>query len=190
MRGGRLLAEESPEDLLFYLNTSSLEEVFFILSAQQSENGLLPTFEKHRSFGKPYSDLDFIDSEDENPKNDHKQEKTKLSTKRRRASGANHMKALIWKNFLWMLKNYPMMISMILLPTLTVLAFCICFGHKPRGLDVAVWNLETNNTKCTNLTCDSPLLSCQYLDYVERARLINLVSLIRLELPVLSNLLL
>lgn len=40
MRGGRLLAEESPEKLLQLFNTDSLEQVFLNLSKQQEEGRL------------------------------------------------------------------------------------------------------------------------------------------------------
>lgn len=44
LRGGRLLAEESPDQLLNLFGTDSLEEVFLILSKQQ-EDGRLPAVE-------------------------------------------------------------------------------------------------------------------------------------------------
>lgn len=40
LRGGRLLAEESPEKLLQLFNTDSLEKVFLNLSKQQEEGRL------------------------------------------------------------------------------------------------------------------------------------------------------
>lgn len=46
MRGGQLLAESSPTELLARFQTDSLEEAFLTLSQQQSQN-------PHSSFERP-----------------------------------------------------------------------------------------------------------------------------------------
>lgn len=89
----------------------------------------------------------------------------------------NHMKALIWKNLLWMVRNIPVMLFIIALPVAQIILFCLSIGHDPVNLPVAVVNYEANNSEnCEkSLTCNTTQLSCNYLGYLQR-RALNLVS--------------
>ncbi|CAG5014148.1 unnamed protein product [Parnassius apollo] len=101
----------------------------------------------------------------------------------------NHMKALVWKNFLSLFRNFGLIAFIIGLPVSQMILFCLAIGHKPIGLPIAVVNYEMgpNNTSpiceydktyCPqnqetyewNLT----RFSCQYLDYLSQ-RQSNLV---------------
>ncbi|XP_058824504.1 ABC transporter G family member 20 [Topomyia yanbarensis] len=82
----------------------------------------------------------------------------------------NHMRALIWKNFLWMWRNVGVMAFIIGLPVGQIVLFCWAIGHDPVGLKVAVANyeLEQANLSATagcpvTLGCNHTLLSCRYL---------------------------
>ncbi|KAK4876455.1 hypothetical protein RN001_012877 [Aquatica leii] len=83
---------------------------------------------------------------------------------------SNHMKALVWKNFLWMLRNSPVMLFITLLPVAQIVLFCASIGHDPVKLNVAVFNYEAKEVKNCNtfLECNSTSLSCTYLNYLEK----------------------
>ncbi|KAF2878619.1 hypothetical protein ILUMI_27552 [Ignelater luminosus] len=88
----------------------------------------------------------------------------------------NHMKALVWKNLLWMIRNIPVMLFIIALPVAQIVLFCLSIGHDPVNLPVAVVNYEANNSiNCEqSLTCNTTQLSCSYLGYLEK-RALNLI---------------
>ncbi|KAG7297380.1 hypothetical protein JYU34_019359 [Plutella xylostella] len=94
-----------------------------------------------------------------------------------------NMKALIWKNFFSLARNYGLLAFIVLLPVSQMVLFCLAIGHYPVGLPLAVVNNElgVNNTmepctydkdKCPqdpetyqwNLT----RFSCQYLDFLSK----------------------
>lgn len=81
----------------------------------------------------------------------------------------SHMKALIWKNFLWMWRNYPVMLFIIGLPVFQAILFCMSIGHDPKGLHLSVVNYELETgEKCSHIPgCDAAKLSCNYLSYLE-----------------------
>ncbi|XP_012063198.1 PREDICTED: uncharacterized protein LOC105626508 [Atta cephalotes] len=82
-----------------------------------------------------------------------------------------HMKALIWKNFLWMWRNVGMMLFIIGLPVAQIVLFCISIGKDPIGLKLAIVNHELNNSMqpCIPGTgCDWSLLSCRYLQHLQK----------------------
>ncbi|KAK5645434.1 hypothetical protein RI129_006734 [Pyrocoelia pectoralis] len=85
----------------------------------------------------------------------------------------HHMKALIWKNFLWMIRNSPVMLFITLLPVAQIVLFCASIGHDPVSLPVAVVNYESQNSDClTPLHCNSTKLSCNYVSYLKKKDLI------------------
>ncbi|KAF5291190.1 hypothetical protein FQA39_LY14432 [Lamprigera yunnana] len=83
---------------------------------------------------------------------------------------SNHMKALVWKNFLWMIRNIPIMLFITLLPVAQIVLFCASIGHNPVRLDVAIVNYESRKIPNYNSTleCNSTTLSCNYLGYLEK----------------------
>ncbi|KAM3959841.1 LOW QUALITY PROTEIN: ABC transporter oskyddad [Aphomia sociella] len=93
----------------------------------------------------------------------------------------HHMKALIWKNMLSLVRNFGVLAFIIGLPVIQMTLFCLAVGHYPVGLPVAVVDYETNN----NMTlCDYnkdvcpqnketyewniTLFSCRYLDFLKK----------------------
>lgn len=83
----------------------------------------------------------------------------------------NHMKALVWKNTLWMLRNVPIMLFIVGLPVAQIILFCLSIGHDPVGLNVAIVNYEVNSSStngCIYETgCKWERFSCKYLEYLE-----------------------
>lgn len=84
----------------------------------------------------------------------------------------HHMKALIWKNFLWMWRNVGVMAFIIGLPCLQIILFCLAIGHDPKGLKLAISNHELNSTGVDDCPviegCNYTLLSCRYLDVLRK----------------------
>ncbi|CAH0556078.1 unnamed protein product [Brassicogethes aeneus] len=83
----------------------------------------------------------------------------------------SHMKALVWKNFLWMWRNAPVMCFIIGLPVMQTILFCYSIGHDPKGITLSVINNEINypNEHCSwTPGCNSTKLSCNYLDTLEK----------------------
>ncbi|XP_060530041.1 ABC transporter G family member 20 [Cylas formicarius] len=84
----------------------------------------------------------------------------------------DHMKTLIWKNFLWMWRNIPMMAFIIGLPVMQTILFCMTIGHDPKNIKLSVVNKEINYPKehCQihYNDCNATALSCNYLDYVTK----------------------
>lgn len=89
---------------------------------------------------------------------------------------ATHMKALIWKNFLWMWRNAPVMAFIIGLPVAQSILFCLSIGHDPTGLKISVVNRELDfpqeNICKPSLGCNSTRLSCNYIKFLENRTLI------------------
>ncbi|EFA10297.1 ABC transporter G family member 20 [Tribolium castaneum] len=85
----------------------------------------------------------------------------------------NHMRALIWKNFLWMWRNAPVMAFIIGLPVVQTILFCLSIGHDPTGLPLTVVNYELDQSEVCKVTpgCNSTRLSCNYLHFLKNRTL-------------------
>ncbi|XP_031350511.1 ABC transporter G family member 20-like [Photinus pyralis] len=182
MRGGYFLAEESPTDLLARFGTDSLEEVFLRLSVKQNltkqnGNGIvnesadiedMPNGEAPKGFGDTLTcrskghyasapiDLQYVEKSTFN--------KLQLLP----SIDRNHIRTMLWINGLWMLRNFPVVLFVFMLPLVQMSLFCTAIGRDPRGLTVAIVNYETgNNVNCdSTLECNSTTLSCSYLSYL------------------------
>ncbi|XP_072934149.1 ABC transporter G family member 23 [Epargyreus clarus] len=95
----------------------------------------------------------------------------------------HHMKALIWKNFWSLFRNFGLLAFIIGLPVSQMVFFCLAVGHYPVGLPIAVVNYELgpNNTEvlCSYDKDSCPQdpetydwkltrFSCMYLDYLSK----------------------
>lgn len=92
----------------------------------------------------------------------------------------HHMKALIWKNFLWMWRNVGVMAFIIGLPCLQIILFCWAIGHDPTGLTMAVSNhelAESGFDSCPKIEgCNYTLMSCRYLNILQTKKNVVVVS--------------
>ncbi|CAB0006328.1 unnamed protein product [Nesidiocoris tenuis] len=81
---------------------------------------------------------------------------------------SHHMKALIWKNMLWMCRNIGVLIFTIAMPIFQTTFFCLAIGHDPAGLKLAVVNNERPGmVSCEyNQSCYTDDLGCRYLDHL------------------------
>ncbi|KAL0277532.1 UNVERIFIED_CONTAM: hypothetical protein PYX00_004782 [Menopon gallinae] len=179
MREGVLLAEQSPKTLLQRFQCSSLEEVFLNLSIRQhklqnktdEQNGAESRQSEFHEVNENTMSLppEFNQDEEVNyayNKENYEECNTKPSFK-------NHMRALIWKNYLWIKRNIPIILFLFVLPVIQVILFCTAIGRDPKELHLAVVNNELDvyqkcdDTLLTSKDCNFTLLSCQYLQYLK-----------------------
>ncbi|GLV42003.1 oskyddad [Carabus blaptoides fortunei] len=86
-----------------------------------------------------------------------------------------HLIPLIWKNFLWMWRNVPVMAFIVLLPVTQIVLFCYTIGHDPKGLALAVVNYEVNTSimGCPQVFgCNTSYMSCRYLRFLEEKHMV------------------
>ncbi|CAO1389625.1 unnamed protein product [Diamesa hyperborea] len=205
MRGGKFLAEESPDDLMQKYHADTLEDVFLKLSVLQNmgkrrrssiaaeviEAVQLPAItnpaldlshdDDHGEISGEFGDN--ISMSSRGPDMMHPDimapplppsEDTKTScTESFSFLKQNIMKALVWKNFLWMTRNYGVMAFIIGLPVAQIILFCMAIGHDPTGLPIAVANHELPEYLLAEQNCpiydgcNYTLLSCRYLEFLK-----------------------
>ncbi|XP_014283298.3 ABC transporter G family member 23 [Halyomorpha halys] len=120
MRGGILLCEEAPTDLMAKNNCDTMEAVFLKLSYVQ---------EKNKDMDPPVM----------SSKN------TPLPFKKASIFKKSCFYAELVKNMFFVWRNKPMLIFLFGLPIVVTLLFNICIGHKVTGLRVAMLNKEVVN---------------------------------------------
>ncbi|XP_029173363.1 ABC transporter G family member 20 [Nylanderia fulva] len=188
MRSGKFLAEESPTKLMEMHGLETLEEVFLKLSKRQNLGLRRRSSILSNLTGlPPEEDVDEMSGEFG--------DNVSISSRRksivRRSADDNveglppdeegsskftmldpmHMKALLWKNVLWMWRNVAIMLFIIALPVAQIILFCLSIGKDPVGLNLAIVNNELNSSMqpCVPTTgCDWSLLSCRYLQYLQK----------------------
>ncbi|XP_054268829.1 ABC transporter G family member 20 [Macrosteles quadrilineatus] len=202
MRGGRFLAEESPADLLQKHNCDSLENVFLKLSIIQNKGKRRRSSILMEVTAAATAAMPDIESGHVNEAFDNSSEisgefgdNVSLSSRVPVATDpvdplppdeevdwsmldlcsvykSHHMKALIWKNALWMIRNVGIMLFIIGLPVMQIILFCLSIGKDPRGLPLAIVNHELNKTfpHCSQIS-SLDFISCQYLKQLERRSL-------------------
>lgn len=191
MRGGKFLAEEPPTQLMRNHMCETLEDVFLKLSKQQNQGKRRrssymlevmgpPTpdegpsaFDTTSEISGEYGDNISLSSKDAHPAASaelsdippDKGEKWGM-TDYLLCLSQHRMKAAIWKDFLWMWRNVPIMMFITLLPVIQVILFCLTIGRDPKYLHMAYVNDELNfTTDCTpQQGCHFDLLSCRYLE--------------------------
>ncbi|XP_063989442.1 ABC transporter G family member 23 isoform X2 [Diachasmimorpha longicaudata] len=187
MRGGKFLAEESPRRLMEMHRLDTLEEVFLKLSRKQnmglrrrssilsSVTGVPPDMDVEDEMSGEFGDNVSISSRrrstappviNENLPELPPEEK---GTSKFAPLDPQHMKALIWKNFLWMWRNVGVMLFIIGLPVMQTILFCLSIGKDPVGLRLAIVNHELNNSRqpCeSSIGCDERMYSCRYLKHL------------------------
>ncbi|XP_024080654.1 ABC transporter G family member 23 isoform X1 [Cimex lectularius] len=81
---------------------------------------------------------------------------------------SHHMKALVWKNLLWVWRNVGVMCFIFGMPMLQIITFCLSIGKDPVGLSLAVVNNEfPGETLCSfNTSCVIEGFSCRFLHHL------------------------
>ncbi|KAG7190247.1 hypothetical protein KM043_006366 [Ampulex compressa] len=194
MRGGKFLAEESPTKLMEMHGVDTLEEVFLKLSRRQnmglrrrssilsSVTGVPPETNVENEMSGEFGDNVSISSRRKSivlPDDTLVSElpPEEVVPRKFKMLDPQHMKVLIWKNFLWMWRNVGIMAFIIGLPVAQILLFCVSIGKDPQGLKLAVVNHELNNSMepcIPAFDCARTRLSCRYLEQLKRRSVIFL----------------
>lgn len=203
LRGGRMLAEESPEFLLRKHNADSLEEVFLKLAIYQNmgkrrrssiaqevaEQANIPAIsnlalemgdEEHTEISGEFGDNVSMSSRRGSVKPEvpasplPPEEEPKISCWDRMSVMKGHrLRALIWKNTLWMWRNVGVMAFIIGLPVVQIILFCYAIGHDPTGLKIAISNHELDSLHIADQNCpviygcNYTYMSCRYLEMLQ-----------------------
>ncbi|XP_043497486.1 ABC transporter G family member 20-like isoform X2 [Polistes fuscatus] len=192
MRGGKFLAEESPSKLMEMHRLDTLEDVFLKLSRRQnmglrrrssilsSVTGVPPEPDADDEMSGEFGDNVSISSRRRSIVVTDEGNLPELPSEKKCYSNFNvlnlqHMKALIWKNFLWMWRNFGIMSFIIGLPVIQIVLFCLSIGKDPVGLTFAIVNKELNNStdECIpSIGCNTTLLSCRFLNHLKNTSMI------------------
>ncbi|KAK0093638.1 hypothetical protein PV326_013045 [Microctonus aethiopoides] len=193
MRSGKFLAEESPRRLMEMHRLDTLEGVFLKLSRRQnmglrrrssilsSVTGVPPDIDVDEEMSGEFGDNVSISSRRRSiavtSDADHAPElppEEKGHDNFTMLLNPQHMKALIWKNFLWMWRNVGMMLFIIGLPVLQIIIFCLSIGKDPVNLGIGVVNFELMNssydTCVPTIGCDKQMFSCRYLAHLQKRK--------------------
>lgn len=184
LRGGKLLAERPPQQLMSMFNSSSLEEVFLTLSRKQDEaEGTV----MHSTHADVLVDSN-MDEEKEAPlltpiKNiNYKQG----NIKRFHSSASTRLQALLTKNYNKITRHLGGLFFIFGFPLLEMIVFFLAIGGDPKGLKLAVVDEELGNfTNCTqyslfnpiipilhtDLKCDYHGISCNYLNRINESKI-------------------
>ncbi|XP_076266304.1 ABC transporter G family member 23-like isoform X2 [Rhynchophorus ferrugineus] len=187
MRGGKLLAEESPARLLTFFQTETLEEAFLILSRKQEEgrlnnvmeniikdneqNGIEPagSVTSVATFDIAYGSKDELTTVRKTTK--IKKDKTSLDGSR--------IKSLLDKNWKQFYRNITGIIFLLFFPLLQTWCVVNGVGGDVRDLKLGIVNDETMTTSCPDFNingsaepygygeCHFYNLSCRFLDYLD-----------------------
>jgi ABC-type multidrug transport system permease subunit len=152
MRQGRMLAEDSPAELLLRHGQATLESVFLELCLTSDE----PPGQEHTEAAAELSGTRAAsqkgDLEDGAPYTTTAQPGRRWSAMRpgdkyapERLSWRSWLAvllALTWKNHLRIKRNPPVLVFEFILPAFQVLLFCWCIGGDPHDIPLAVFNEE------------------------------------------------
>uniref|UniRef100_A0A8D9E369 ABC transporter G family member 20 n=1 Tax=Cacopsylla melanoneura TaxID=428564 RepID=A0A8D9E369_9HEMI len=163
MRGGTLLAEESPSQLMLRYNCNNLEQAFLELSKKQSI-----------ASGTQDDSLDMVETYPS--VEDKKNVVTPLQSNK--MISKSRITAQLVKNYYWMKRNKPIMCFLLLLPLVQCFLFCTCVGRDPRGLKLAVVNHEfegglkrCNQYPMSGCNLSFPL-SCRYVENIRKKTIV------------------
>lgn len=183
MRGGRLLAEESPANLLRQFQTDSLEEVFLILSRKQEQGEI--TDNNGMNAGSVANSINSISTVDTNHASTDALATRKSKKKRNRKADKTlkeyftpdlnslRMKALLTKNWMQFYRNVTGVVFLLLFPIIQTSVFITSVGGNIKDIPLAIVNEEMPNG-CADFNynqsaildgydCYYKQLSCRYL---------------------------
>ena len=178
MRGGRLLAEGSPQALLQQHDKISLEEVFLKLCMGDREEVQEVVVVEKAKEAQEASEVSSVDPLLE------PQEGKKLNVKDSKGGldfSPRIMAACMGKTFMRMRKRWGFLIYTFLLPALQVSLFCLAVGRDPKGLSLAVVTGEAGQQCHHSMDCPVDLnifnipsandhwanMSCRFLSFLE-----------------------
>uniref|UniRef100_A0A0N7ZJC7 ABC transporter G family member n=1 Tax=Daphnia magna TaxID=35525 RepID=A0A0N7ZJC7_9CRUS len=182
MRSGRLLVQDSPENLLNNYRALSLEDVFLKVcikddgknpldretatNANDSNPVAAPIQNSTRRNSNLARNINQIDTSETEHPSSGKSPCFKIPQ-----MSAHRIGALIRKNYILSFRNIGIFLFTYFLPALQASLFNVTLGHEPTGLRMAIVNdeLDVNQGRVCNYTmdCEYSMLSCRYLRYIK-----------------------
>nr|CAI5851258.1 unnamed protein product [Callosobruchus analis] len=184
MRDGKLLAEDSPSQLLSTYGCANLEDVFLKLARQQKESKqdelktVPPTGKEAKRAAKEKEGLQITEEQKRGCCQNFYYDLKHFSSCAR-------LRALLFRNLLRVVRNLLVLLLVFALPVVQVVLFCLCIGHEPRDLTVAIANDEVDYDSRRRIDCPHNLdcsvsiknntphineaenLSCRYIEYLK-----------------------
>lgn len=166
MRNGRILAEDSPENLLNTFEESTLENVFLKLCLKDQIIPIAGTSNAAICSNEVQKNSINFDQEQNKMKAKRSCLKSIITTPKEEFKKAmrlpkwNNLKGLFFKNSLLMRRNIGFLVFEFLIPVIQISLFCTCIGREPYGLQFGIVNNET----IYNSTSDSSLVFINELD--------------------------
>jgi len=161
MRTGKLLAEDSPNNLIQNFQQNNLEDVFLALCLKNGDvdrkaleledvtDGPEVCIIKNGSVHKDIQ-LEPIGSVPTSPKRKFSKDKSaKSASMFTNCFRWHRLKALLIKNFIRMWRNIGFLIFQFIIPTVQVSLFCLAIGRDPKGMTLAVVNDEIDGQSCS-----------------------------------------
>ncbi|XP_035714198.1 ABC transporter G family member 20 isoform X1 [Folsomia candida] len=154
MRGGRLIAESTPQELLDKHATNSLEDIVLKLCRNDDMN-------------EDNQNLRDIPNSVPNSA-----QEIDVSFQAKPTSSFQRIKALVGKNYVVMTRNVLLLLFMMFVPASQLFLMGLALGSDPKPMWMGVVNHETNFTSCPTLSladnktedeCDVENLSCKFL---------------------------
>lgn len=188
MRGGKLMAEESPADLIVRFQAETLEEVFLSLSVRQNEGKL--SIEDCATVPQITVESGSVQSLGSEVSLTGKTGSTDLlaecSTKKRRRKASpysvnpDRLKALFYKNWYQTFHNYSGVAFMFLFPLIHMVVFFLAIGADVHSIPLAFVNAENGSCPNFDITkslvfnndtdaddCEFTQMSCRFIEEVE-----------------------
>uniref|UniRef100_T1J7I5 ABC transporter domain-containing protein n=1 Tax=Strigamia maritima TaxID=126957 RepID=T1J7I5_STRMM len=181
MRDGRILAEDTPNNLLLKFESANLEDVFvklcYVADQLPHANGdLVDNFEmgikatakrlqNTNACGGPLA-LSFEERSHITVKN------PKLSPTCICKFSINRTRAVFTKNIIHLYRSLPNLGFQFFVPALQLIVFCLSIGHKPAGLEVGLVNNDTGIVRFGHLfieAIDNKTIILKNYDNVETA---------------------
>ncbi|XP_046382482.1 ABC transporter G family member 23-like [Ischnura elegans] len=181
IRGGRLMDENSPENLLQKYNTGSVETVFLVLAMNQELEAL-------RQKEKKTNDLQAVNVDEaavtkSEPFEGKKLPRTKeyvskgeeWEAKRRKRARTGRWKAMVLKSGLRFFKSRDSLAFNFLFPLIQIVVFFLAIGADPKQLPFTIINRETpyfteNCSTVEPMMCDDPYVGCRYAQQLSNSK--------------------
>jgi len=168
MREGRLLAEDSPAGLLQSHCATSLEGVFLSLCQAETKcSSVVTSTESTNSLASLSHSKELLCRDEDDQE---------VSNWTCAVPKFSNILALLIKNWITMKRNPVLLIFIFFLPGIFMVLTCISIGIDPVDLPVGVVNFETNCSGVNlNASCEADVLSCYYLDALNKTEAVLLV---------------
>ncbi|XP_046683649.1 ABC transporter G family member 23-like isoform X1 [Homalodisca vitripennis] len=160
MRHGVLLAEESPQQLMAHQNCSNLEQAFLQLSQRQHDQ---------------IRGCDDLQEPEDYPS---PSQCPRPHLKPTSLWNVDRFLAQLMKNFVWNMRNIPMLLFVLMLPAFQAILCNVILGSEPHNMALGVLSAELPHglSDCEHLppyncSAQGPPLSCSYLEVLRHKQL-------------------